>query len=77
MYEMERAGFIAQELRKHIPAAVQLSEGVIGGSNVSDFHRIDYDYLTTISVGALQELHLQIQSLKSDVDAIKNKIGIN
>ena len=69
-------GFIAQEVREYLPTAVSVCEGeLVGGSNVPDFHTLNYNTLTTISVGAIQALANEIIDLKTRLKAIEDGVS--
>ena len=57
-------GLIAQEVKECIPEAVNLGEGIINGSNVMDFHRLDYSVLNTLTIASVQALYNEIETIK-------------
>ena len=68
-------GFIAQEVREYLPTAVSVCEGeLVGGLNVPDFHTLNYNTLTTISIGAIQALANEIIDLKTRLKAIEDGV---
>ena len=44
------------------------------GKKVTDFRAIDFDQITALSVAAIQELHLQIETLKRENESLKKRV---
>ena len=44
------------------------------GKKVNDFKAIDFDQITALSVGAIQELHQQIETLKRENASLKKRV---
>ena len=48
----------------------------IYGKKVTDFRAIDFDQITALSVGAIQELHQQIETLKRENASLKKRVSV-
>ena len=46
------------------------------GKKVTDFRAIDFDQITALSVGAIQELHQQIETLKRENASLKKRVSV-
>ena len=66
---------IAQELRKVFPNAVCVTNGLIDGEKISDFHLVDYDAISMLNVSATQELYRMIQELQAEIDRLNTLIN--
>ena len=75
--DQSHIGFIAQEVREYLPQAISICEGEIGGSNVPDFHTLDYNTITTICVGAIQTLCNEMAIMKKEIYELKNIVKLN
>lgn len=64
----QKSGFIAQELQKIIPEAIDVRENSKLG--IPDFHYVDYNSVIAYLVGAIQELDNRVQTLEA-----QNKLG--
>jgi hypothetical protein len=69
-------GFVAQEAEPVAPYLVQTGVGVIGGAEVSDFKYYQGHALPFIIVNAIKEQQKQIEGLKAENSALKNRIEI-
>ena len=66
-------GFIAQQVKEYVPEAVMIGEGSLADNSVvPDFHTLDYNTLTTISVGAIQSLYAEIVNMRKEMHDLKN-----
>ena len=66
---------IAQELRKVFPNAVCVTNGLIDGEKISDFHLVDYDAISMLNVSATQELYRMIQELQAEIERLNTLIN--
>ena len=66
-------GFVAQEFETVLPKAVTKSSEEINGEKVDDFRSINDGELIPILVKAIQEQQSQINSLKQEVELLKQK----
>ena len=66
---------IAQELHEVFPNAVYVSNGLIDGEKISDFHLVDYDAISMLNVSATQELYRMIQELQAEIDRLNTLIN--
>jgi hypothetical protein len=62
------AGFIAQDVKRELPALVGVSEQ--GG--FTDFHSMDYMHATAYLAAAVTELHDLVLSLKQRIEALES-----
>ena len=61
---------IAQELYEVFPNAVYITNGLIDGEKISDFHLVDYDAISMLNVSATQELYRMIQELQAEIERL-------
>ena len=66
---------IAQELYQVFPNAVYITNGLIDGEKISDFHLVDYDAVSMLNVSATQELYRMIQDLQAEIDRLNTLIN--
>jgi Chaperone of endosialidase len=64
---VRKAGFIAQEMRKIIPEAVDIKPNSALG--IEDFHYLDYNAIISYLVGAVKELDSRVEELSTCLDA--------
>lgn len=50
------------------------SEVFVYGSQVPDFRSVDYEALTTLNVSATQELHRELDQLKTENTELKDRL---
>jgi hypothetical protein len=67
---------LAQELYEVFPNAVYITNGLIDGEKISDFHLVDYDALSMLNISATQEQQRLIEQLQQENAALKNQVGV-
>jgi hypothetical protein len=66
--ETRQIGLIAQEVEQHLPEAVTLN-------GVKDYKTIRYSEMVSVLVEAMKEQQQQIDSLKTEIQDLKNRIS--
>jgi hypothetical protein len=66
--ETRQIGLIAQEVEQHLPEAVTLN-------GVKDYKTIRYSEMVSVLVEAMKEQQQQIESLKTEIQDLKNRIS--
>lgn len=70
---MGEVGLIAQELMNVYPLAIRISQGDVPDSSgkwkeVGDFHNVNYQTIFALALKAIQELQIQINELKQNLN---------
>jgi hypothetical protein len=69
----DKIGFIAQEVKEVIPYAVENRQLQLPDLELNDFHYLNHDAIFTEAIGAIQELHRQLQEAKKEIEELKKR----
>ena len=65
-------GLIAQEVQKLVPEAIE--QETVGDADVH-YLQLDYDKLVPVLIKAVQEQHTEIETLRTQIDLLKQRAG--
>jgi hypothetical protein len=72
-YEGTFSGFIAQEVKDIIPESVTITSEKLGDKIINDFMLLNQGDMIPLMVEAIKEQQRQIESLKAEIEALKEK----
>jgi hypothetical protein len=70
---IEKIGFIAQEVKEVIPQAVENRNFETSEIKIPDFNYLNHDVIFTEAIAAIQELHRQLQEAKKEIEELKKQ----
>lgn len=70
---VEKLGFIAQEVKEIIPQAVENRNFETTDLKIPDFHYLNHDAIFTEAIAAIQELYKQLQEAKKEIEELKKQ----
>jgi hypothetical protein len=67
----KKIGFIAQEFKKQFPELVSVMNDSASAGNLKDLHMMDYSGVSVIAIKAIQELRMQLDETRKEVEWLK------